>query len=331
MEFTENDLFDAFGVEAPEGAPEAAMERDGDPGTVIGPDVPTTGPGGASAASEGAPEESAAQQPEENAESAASEEDGQGGRSEEATDPVKNASEQSETAVKAAVDAALAARDAEHRRAMEAMEQRQKQQWADFFQTARLQNTMTGKPITSREEFDSWKREFDAAQLQKNLQEGKLTQADLDAAIANSPAVKAAQEYAQRQQEAQRQQAETEAQARINAEIAEIGKLEPGVKSVEDLLRLPNARQFYEYVRRGNTFLDAYYLANREELAQRQAQAAQRQAQEAARSKDHLTPMAKPRGAGAESVPREDMEIFRLLNPDATEAEIQSYYNKRPR
>ena len=47
-----------------------------------------------------------------------------------------------------------------------------------------------------------------------------------------------------------------------------------------------------------------------------------------ARSKDHLQATGNARGAGAVSVPKDEMAMYRLLNPNATEAQIQAHYNK---
>ena len=47
-----------------------------------------------------------------------------------------------------------------------------------------------------------------------------------------------------------------------------------------------------------------------------------------ARGKDHLRSTGNAQGSGALSVPAEEMAMFRLFNPNATEAEIQKFYNK---
>lgn len=205
-----------------------------------------------------------------------------------------------------------------------------------FYQSAGLKNTITGEPITSDEQFRAWKSAFDAQRIAEDLKKGELTPEVISRAVAESPAVKRLEELtaqeeakAREAKEARRLEEEARARERIDAELAEIHRLDPSINGVEDLVRMEGAEKFREYVQRGNTFLDAYYLTNREKLAQQQAQAAQRQAQEAARSKDHLKSLAKPAGMGARSVPKADMELFRLLNPDATEAEIQSYYNRQ--
>ena len=99
-------------------------------------------------------------------------------------------------------------------------------------------------------------------------------------------------------------------------------------KATEDLMAMPNAREFYELVRRGNTFLDAYRLANFDRITAAKAEQARQQALNNARSKDHLRALGGQRGGGALAVPAEEMAMFKAINPGVTEAQIQAYYNK---
>lgn len=151
---------------------------------------------------------------------------------------------------------------------------------------------------------------------------------DLERAISESPTVRRMQEILRREEEARRERDMAAAQAKIDAELREIHRLDPSITTTEDLLNMPAAKEFYEYVRRGNTFLDAFYLANRQRLTEQAAQAARQQTLNAARSKDHLHPAGTSRGEGAATVPAEELKLFKLLNPQATEAEIQTYYNR---
>lgn len=105
--------------------------------------------------------------------------------------------------------------------------------------------------------------------------------------------------------------------------------MDPNIKDVKDLLHMPTAKAFYEYVNKGLSFKDAFYLANRESLENQRAEAAKQQAMNNSRSKDHLSATgAGARGTGAVSVPAAEMDMYRRFNPDATEAEIQAHYNK---
>lgn len=222
---------------------------------------------------------------------------------------------------KAAVDQAV-------QEALEAERARSKTELQELFAAAGIKNTKTGAPITNMEEFRAWKAEFDAQKLQSELKAGKLTREGLDAAISQHPAVRQAQEIIQREQQAKQDRETAEAQARIEGELAEIRKMDPTINGVADLLKMPNAKEFYDKVKKGYSFLDAFYLVNRERMAEQTAAAAREQAASNARGKDHLQGTGGARGAGALSVPPEEMRIFRVMMPDASDEEIQKYYNK---
>ena len=213
--------------------------------------------------------------------------------------------------------------------AVKAEKDRSKAEMDAFFAAAALKNTITGKPITNMEEFNAWKQAFEAAKLQKDLKAGRLTPEALQKVIEQTPAMQQVQQMVQRQDEQQRQQAQEAAQVRVDQEIAEIHKLDPSINTVKDLLTMPKAKEFYALVKKGNSFLDAFRLANFETLTAKRADAARQQAMNNARSKDHLTATGSQRGAGAAQVPPDEMAMFRLLNPGATDAEIQAYYNKQ--
>ncbi len=103
------------------------------------------------------------------------------------------------------------------------------------------------------------------------------------------------------------------------------------MKSLEDILKMPTAKEFYTYVTRNHlSYLDAFRLANQSGLEQRASEAARASALGKARSKDHMT-ATKAQGPGAVAVPSDEAELFRLMNPGATDAEIQDYYNKHKR
>lgn len=100
---------------------------------------------------------------------------------------------------------------------------------------------------------------------------------------------------------------------------------------MRDLLTMPKAKEFYEYVKRGNNYLDAYYLATRGEREAKVAEAGRQQALANARSKDHLTASGTGRSDAQPSVSAEDMAMFRLFNPDCTEAQVQAYMKRNRR
>ena len=158
-------------------------------------------------------------------------------------------------------------------------------------QDAGLKNPADGTPITNLEQYRAWK-------------EGEQ-QPVAQSAPRPNPAM----------------------EAQVEAELAQIRQMDPNIRSVADLLTMPRAREFYQLVRRGNSFVDAYKLANYDQLTQKAAAAARQQAQNLARSKGHLF-AASQRGKGGATVPVEEMNLFRAFNPQASETAIQAYYNK---
>ena len=209
----------------------------------------------------------------------------------------------------------------------------------EAFRASGMMNPYTQKPITTREEFDAYRTRYkeerrrafleksgvSEAEFQTFLQEQGLTAAPQEQPPAQNPPAQSRQE----EQPAPSAQRITEEQ--VQQELAEIHRLDPSVSTLEDILAGEGRDAFVAAVNRGNSFLDAFRLANFDRLqAQRQAEAAQRAAQAQrtkARSKDHLLPDSI-RGTGAVAVPAETMEMYRLLMPNATDAEISADYNK---
>lgn len=326
MEFTEERVYEALGV-----TPKGEGEKEQEPAAPAAqepqqPDGQEQQPDG-----EGAEQQPAAQEPEGTADPEGPQ--GEGDPAQDVTPAGDGKQPQSEEQRKE--NAALRRRQEQQAAVERAVQnalaqerERSKSEMASFFAKAGLTNTLTGKPITNMQEFEEWSRDFEAAKLQRDLKAGKLTPEGLNKAISDNPTLKRAEEIIQRDEDAKRRNDLAEAKAKIDAELQEIHKLDPAINETADLLKMPNAKEFYDYVRKGNSFLDAFYLANRERLAERTAEAARQQAMSNNRSKEHLNPVGNSRGAGAHSVPAEEMELFKLLNPNATEAEIQTYYNR---
>lgn len=333
-DFTEQQVYEALGlgereqdpaVPAPGSEPEPAPETD--PQTAQ--EAPADGAGGereqdpAAPAPEGEETEPEGGEPGPEGEGGAPADEGAGGKPPMTEEQRReNAAQRRRAETQAAIDKAV-------EEAVKAERDRSKAEMDAFFVSAALKNTITGKPITNMEEFNAWKQAFDAAKLQKDLKAGRLTPEALQKVIEQTPAMQQVQQLAQRQDEQQRQQAQAAAQARVDQEIAEIHKLDPSINTVKDLLNMTKAKEFYALVKKGNSFLDAFRLANFETLTAKQADAARQQAMNNARSKDHLTATGSQRGAGAAPVPADEMAMFRLLNPGATDREIQAYYNKQ--
>lgn len=199
------------------------------------------------------------------------------------------------------------------------------------FQRVALVDRHNGnKPVTTAEEFEAWDRAQRAADLQKDLQDGKLTPEGLQEVLATMPEVKQILDRAQKQEEAakeaeQRAGAETFA-AKREMELAEIRKINPAIKSLDDIVSMQTGKAFISYVQRGNTFLEAYRLANYDDILASRREAGAQAARNAAAGKSHMQQTAQ-QGDGGKRVPRNVADMYRLLNPEMSEAEIVAHYN----
>lgn len=228
-----------------------------------------------------------------------------------------NAARRRQQEQQAAVDAAVRAEQEKHRAQLE-----------DIFAKAGLKNTITGAPIKTLEDFQGWYGEFSSAKFQQDLKNGKLTEEGLARIIAEHPAMKQAQQLISAQEQAQKTQQEAADRARIDAELVAIGKLDPQVKTVQDLLNLPEGQQIRELVNKGYSFEHAHLIATQARREETRNTAARQAAQQAARGKEHLKGTGNVRSDGAVEVPQDTMRYFQALNPNATKADIQAFYNK---
>lgn len=324
MKFTEKDVFEAMGLTAPAGEPEAQQEPTGanEPGaaapaaeetngTPEGGDTGTTGGEGAEGAADGPEGQDGADGAEDN-------DDAEGAKKQQSLDERRaHAAARRRAEQQAAVDAAL-----------KKQSEKMAAEWKSFFANAGLKNTITGAPITTKEEFDEWSKSFKQQKLESDLKAGKLTQESLNEAINENPVVKQAAEIVAAH-ERERAAAEQEKMQRaIDEQIKKIHALEPDVNGVEDLLKLPESEEFYARVKSGMSFYDAYLISTRERREKALAEAARTQALTGQRGKDHLTGAAASRGAGGKVVTSEELARFRIFNPTATDDEIRTWIEK---
>ena len=225
---------------------------------------------------------------------------------------------------------AAARRKAEQDAAVQAALQQQKAQHDAQMQQLiaglNLTNPDTGKPVTTMEEYTAMQKAQQARQLQKNLREGKLLPEDLQAMIRTEMA-----EVKPQPQQPRANAGDGDFQQKVAQELAEIGKLDSSVKSLEDILAMETAPAFREAVNRGATFLDAFKLANFDRLQQASRSESANRARQAAlnsqRSKEHLTATGA-KGSGSVAVPADTLAMYRMLMPGKSDDEITAHYNK---
>ena len=212
---------------------------------------------------------------------------------------------------------AAARRQAEKDAAVEAARQAERERMNAIIKELGIAPKEGAKPLETVEELEAYRKDLAAQRLSKKIVDGTATAEDFAAVTPKNAQVDAKTTTPPT----------TNEDAIIAAQIAEIHGLDGSINSVDDLLKMPNAKAFGDYVRKGNSFVDAYKLANMDKLIASARESASASAINKARSKDHLTATAT-RGSGAVTVPADELALYRELMPDATEADIIKHYNK---
>lgn len=210
------------------------------------------------------------------------------------------------------------------RKAEEEAAAKAQKQMDESFAALNMTNPYTGKAIKSKADFDEYAKASHKEKKDTVLEQTGWTDEQLQAFIDEQPDVKAAK--------AERQSMERERQQReLETQLTEVAKLDPSVKTLEDLQKQDNYADIYNLVvRKGLSISEAYKLANFDKLSSQRASSAAKQAERNAKGKEHLQPTSQ-RGEGAMSVPQDVMDMYKMFMPDATSAEITAHYNQHHR
>lgn len=311
MEYpTEQEYAEAFGVETENGS-ESAQERDLEQ---EGPDDGQTAENAGDGAEEGESEPSDRQ-----------------GQEEEGTEKLKGAEMSPEDRRKwkerrIAWEAAEQNRAREEQARQAAEQARVDKVYADMF--AGQTNPYTGQPIQTEADFRNYQAERERRQQTAQLQQAgidpKTIQGIVDQRLAPMQQRLQMAELSAMQERAKA--ANARAQEAISRSLTNIGAMDPSVKSLEDIAKMPTAPRFNELVQKGIGMEDAFYLANRQAIDTRRAAASRAATINNMASRTHLNPTQNTAGKTPVEVPKAVVDAYRYMMPDATDAEIQKAY-----
>lgn len=119
-------------------------------------------------------------------------------------------------------------------------------------------------------------------------------------------------------------------QQRFEEELRELNERFPEAEawSADDFFALENAQEMVKLAQAGVPLYRAYAAYAVDSIAQRRANAAKRAALNA-QSKEHLRKLGGIGNAASGTIPQDVLEQYRLINPDATDAEILAHWNRR--
>jgi len=169
-------------------------------------------------------------------------------------------------------------------------------------------NPYNEKPIETIEDYN----EYQEMHQKEVLKSAGLDENYIKNLIENHPAVKKAETLIQTQEQAQ-------AQIIINQQINEISKLDPTIKTLADIEKMPNKEQFDDLVfNKKMDLVSAYKIANFDILTQRKANVAKQSAYNS-QNKEHLIKTGGTGGSGVE-IPVSVLSSYRAMGYSDEEA-----------
>ena len=195
-------------------------------------------------------------------------------------------------------------------------------QFAEKFKD--YKNPITGKSIESAQDY------FDALAAQEQLQT-KKTLADkgidpsiIDRAVNNNPAIKAANLVIAEQRL-------KEVKATLEKQIEEVGKLDPDIKSAEDIEKSDRYPEILRYVNDNRlSIVDAYKLVYADKLVEKKTAAVKQQAINNGKSQQHLkaTEGGSASADGLVDIPSSQLAEWKEFYPNKTPKELKEAYNR---
>ena len=168
-----------------------------------------------------------------------------------------------------------------------------------------IEDPETNEALNSLEKFAA----YDQRKSDERLKTGKANEGDIKRII---------------QSMQQAPQPRTDADPRLQAELDLIASIDPKMTGLGAILASEIGPSFRDHVQKGESFVKAYTNARKELQSKAGTEAA---AKAKAASKGHLNG-TKTGTEGEVPVPRDEMVYFRAMMPNATDAEIQKYYNE---
>lgn len=186
----------------------------------------------------------------------------------------------------------------------------------DVFKRSNMENPYTGKKIETKEDYDEYIREREKEEIENSGVDVEV----INKIVAKNPAIRAIEkEQEQRNREKQ--------ESVVKEQITEIGKLNSNIKSIDDLRSMKTYDKFYELVMKGNTFVDAYKIANLDSLISVNQKVATQAAMNA-QSKQHLESTAQKAGSALATVPKSVYNTYKNIDASLTDREIAEHYTK---
>lgn len=216
-------------------------------------------------------------------------------------------------------------RDAAIAQAREEAKAEYEREMDQVFARSGMVNPYTKTPIRTKAEYDTYMEQHNAELKSNLLKKSGMSNEQFDAFVNSLPQVRESAEKSRQAQQAMEAARQAQAQAKIEEQVQQVHALDPTINSVGDFTKMENYSAFYQKVKEGMNFYDAYRLVNFDKLTAQSAARAKRDAINKQASKAHLT-RTQSRGTGEVEVPESVKAEYRTLMPTLTDAEITAAY-----
>ena len=188
------------------------------------------------------------------------------------------------------------------------------------------ENPITHQPIRSKKDYfdalDAQEELKRNAELQEKGIDPKVFEDMVNRQVNNNPVVLQAQQVMQMEQQRQ-------IEATLENDMKVISSLNPGLKTVNDVMNLPNADRLISLVQTGLTLADAYKVANFDDLMAGKSASAKQAALNTMNGTSHLTQTDSLASAenGEVEIPNNELDAWKRAFPHATMTELRKKYN----
>lgn len=183
-----------------------------------------------------------------------------------------------------------------------------------------ITHPVTKAPITSMRDYIDALRAQQRMVNERELEEKGVDPALIDRMIEANPVVMQAKQVIEHSKV-------TEAEAAIQRDIAEVSKIDPNIKGVQDLLELETFPQMLSWLQRGANLVEAYKMVNFDNFMQHTNDAARQQAINQMRGKSHLQSQGTGVATGDDDLVEVPAEIMSRYKAEGkTEKQIRELY-----
>lgn len=186
-----------------------------------------------------------------------------------------------------------------------------------------FKNPETGEPIKSAEEYLTAYGVQQRKQQEAQLQKAGVDPSLIETMVNNNPAIREAKEIiARNQQEMAHQQ--------LEADLKAVSKIDPEIRTMDDLAAQPNFEEIVNYVsKNGLSLVDAYKLANSEKIVSRKVEATKQAAINSAKSTSHLgvTGGVATSDGDYAPIPAKMLDNWKAAYPNLSMEELTKKYN----